>query len=116
MGERVKRMADILRNGASMLGESCPECASPLFKLANEEIYCVQCDRKVVIVKDDEEAARLFSPNILANLENAILQKLHDTHSRVGGEADPAKLDSLMKVVNSCLDALEKIRKLKAAA
>lgn len=58
MTENVKRMADVLRSGAAMLGETCPQCSSPLFKLHTNEIFCVNCNRKILIVKDDAEAVK----------------------------------------------------------
>jgi UPF0148 protein len=38
--ENVKKMAELLRGGSTMLSHSCPDCKTPLFKLTDGEIIC----------------------------------------------------------------------------
>jgi len=44
----IKRMTELLRGGATMLGEHCPLCGSPLFRLRSGEIVCPVHGRVVV--------------------------------------------------------------------
>ncbi len=59
--ENIRRMAEFLRQGATMLDKSCPVCSNPLFRLKNTEIYCPSCEKKVLIAKGDENHESLVS-------------------------------------------------------
>lgn len=70
-----KKMADLLRGGATMLNKACPECNSPLFKVKNEEIFCPICEKKVVIVKKGDEVQEILKDAIVLDKkleENAL--------------------------------------------
>ena len=51
----IQKMALLLREGNTLLSDACPQCNSPLFKMKSGDIYCASCDKKVIIVKGDEE-------------------------------------------------------------
>ena len=51
--QNIKKMATLLRSGATMLDIYCPKCNYILFRLKDDQIYCPICDREVIIVKDD---------------------------------------------------------------
>ena len=70
MGLEVKKMAEALKAGATMLNEACPVCSSPLFKMPSDEIYCLKCNRKVILVKTEEEALKVSKPATLNLLED----------------------------------------------
>ena len=57
--DSMKQMAELLRSGAKMLSQSCPECGSPLFQLKSGEIWCANCQRRVVIVSEGEDVYSL---------------------------------------------------------
>jgi UPF0148 protein len=106
-------MADLLKKGATLTELSCPACASPLFKLRSGEIWCVKCQKRVVIVKEgqtDEEATR---PILLDSLETTVLTKIQAIEKRLKEETDPAQLEKLTATLASLLENLEKIRKMK---
>ena len=115
MSKGIKRMADLLRLGATMLSESCPRCNSPLFKLASGEVYCANCDQKVVIVREGEEAAKAVTPSTLSSLEETVLLKLQEVERKIKSSR-PEGVQSMASIANSLLDVLEKVRKLKKAA
>jgi UPF0148 protein len=107
-------MADLLRSGAVMLKESCPVCATPLFRLG-KDTFCAKCNRPVAIVKSSEDEVRLASQQVLGDLEQTILQKITDLKGAVKNEHEPSSLRSLGEAVNTWLSALEQVRKLKSA-
>jgi len=115
MGEEIRRMADLLKSGATMLKESCPQCDSPLFKLPSGDIYCPTCNRKVVIVKTDEEAVKATAPATLSSLEDTLLVKLQQLEQKIRTESVAENLQTLLSLTNSYLDALEKVRKIREA-
>ncbi len=114
MGAEVKRMADLLRSGATMLQETCPVCATPLFRLG-KDTFCPKCNRPVAIVKSAEEEVRLASQQVLDNLDQAILEKIAELNAAIKNEHALAPLRELGEAVKTYLSALEQIRKLRSA-
>ncbi len=110
----MKQMAELLRSGATMLSYSCPECASPLFRLKTGEIWCANCERRVVIVPEGEEAS-VEAGAQLASLEKAIVDKLASMSGRLTQESDPENLKAVAEVINALLASLERLRKIRKA-
>lgn len=111
MGEDIKRMADLLSKGATMLPEHCPACHSPLFKL-HDEIWCTKCNKRVVIIKKEEEAPKITGPLLLAGIEDVILTKIHEITIQIKAEKNPERLQQLGNLLSTWLEALEKLRKI----
>ncbi|KON30663.1 hypothetical protein AC480_00575 [miscellaneous Crenarchaeota group archaeon SMTZ1-55] len=107
----VKRMADLLKAGATMLFEHCPQCGSPLFKL-NDEVRCLTCDKRVVIVKTGDEIPDVSKADLLSDLEIMVLSKLREVSNYVQEETDVTKLTALGSLLATWLDVLEKVRKI----
>src|SRR3989304_7827231 len=114
MGAEVKRMADLLRSGATMLQETCPVCATPLFRLG-KDTFCPKCNRPVAIVKSAEEEVSLASQQVLDSLEQPILQKIAELNTAIKSEHGLAPLRELGEAVKTYLSALEQTRKLRSA-
>ena len=108
----MKQMADLLRSGATMLSYSCPECASPLFRLKTGEIWCAKCDRRVVIVPEGE-AASVQAGTRLETLERALVDKLVSMGGRLSQETDPENLKAVAEVLDALLASLERLRKIR---
>ena len=108
--ESIKRMADLLKSGATMLFEHCPQCGSPLFKLQHE-IRCPKCDKRVVIVKSGEKIPDVSRSELLSDVESTVLYMLQEISERVRGEKDVSKLESYGSLLSIWLDVLEKVRK-----
>jgi len=109
--EGLKRMADMLRSGATMLADQCPECYSPLFKVGNE-IWCPKCNKRVIKVKAGEEAIEIPRLNILGLLESTVIEKLSQLEEKVKVEKDLVKLNELGLLLSQWLDLLDKIKNL----
>jgi len=110
--ESIKHMADLLKSGATMLFEHCPQCGSPLFKL-QDEIRCPKCDKRVVILKTGEEIPDVSRSELLREVESTVLSKLQEISERVRGEKDVSKLDSYGSLLSIWLDVLDKVRKIQ---
>ncbi|MEM1548942.1 MAG: Sjogren's syndrome/scleroderma autoantigen 1 family protein [Candidatus Methanomethylicia archaeon] len=54
--EKIKEMANLLKEGAKMLSYICPECKVPLFQLKNGVIICPSCKRRAVFSDADVSA------------------------------------------------------------
>ena len=111
MGEDVKRMADWLRSGATMLPNYCPECSSPLFKL-QEKIWCPKCNRRVVIASESETVPlEVKFPLLLANVEETVMEKIRDLNEEIRTEKDAERLQRLGALLTTWLSALEHVKR-----
>ena len=110
--ESIKRMADLLKSGATMLFEHCPQCGSPLFKL-QDEVRCPKCDKRVVIVKAGEKVPDVSKSDLLSDVEDTVLSNLQEVSNLVREEKDVSKLVALGNLLSIWLDVLEKVRKIQ---
>ena len=110
--EVLKRMADMLKQGATMLDLQCPVCSSPLFRLRSGEIWCFNCQKRVVIVREGERLLTAASDILLGSLEETLLEKLRELDQILKNEKDPTKLAELGSVLSNLLDNLEKVRRI----
>ncbi len=72
----VKKMAELLRRGSTMLADSCPQCGSPLFKVS-DDIYCVRCDRRIVYAESEEEVETQAVRTLIPELRKTLISKLN---------------------------------------
>ena len=112
MDIEVKRMAELLKSGAAMLPETCPECGTPLFRKGNET-FCPNCNKPVVIVRSAEQESKLMAERILEDSEQTLLAKIREVNLAMKIEKDPEKLLVYGKALGSWLDAIEKLRRLR---
>jgi uncharacterized Zn finger protein (UPF0148 family) len=54
----IKKMAGLLRSGATMLDLTCPRCENILFKLKDGSIFCPSCEQEVIIQKTSERNSK----------------------------------------------------------
>jgi len=111
----IKRMADLLRQGSTLTGLACPVCASPLFKLKSGDLWCAKCEKKVIVVKEGEEPAKVASSMVLENLEATILSKVQEIQNKMQHEENVDELQKLSKTLAELLENLEKVRRTKRA-
>ena len=111
-GKQIKRMADVLKSGGTMLSDLCPECNSPLFKI-KDEVWCMNCNKRVVIVKEGEPMPDITDLTLLSDIERIIITKLYENSQQIKSETDPIKLKELVSVFSTWLEALERLRKLQ---
>jgi UPF0148 protein len=113
--KHIKRMADMLRQGATLTELACPACASPLFRLRNGDLWCAKCEKKVIIVKEGEDPSKITGSIVLDKLEATLLAKVQEIQNRMQHEENMEELQKLGMVLSGMLENLEKIRKTKRA-
>lgn len=106
-------MADMLRQGSTLTELACPACASPLFRLKDESLWCAKCEKKVVTVKEGEGPSEIRGSMVLINLERTLLVKIQEIQSKMQNEENMEELQKLGTVLSGLLENLEKIRKTK---
>jgi UPF0148 protein len=111
----IKRMADLLRQGAALTDLSCPVCSSPLFRLKDGTLWCAQDEKKVIIVKEGEEPPQTASQANTAydKLEATLLVKIQGIEDKIEKTEDVEEIHKLSTALSELLNSLEKIRRMK---
>lgn len=112
MSEDVKRMADLLKSGATMLSDICPECGSPLFRVKGD-IFCAKCNKPVVYARATGPQATVSQSVLLETVEQTIVGKISETNALLKLEKDPEKMSVYSNLVFGWLSMLEKLRSLR---
>ena len=112
-GEGMREMAELLRSGAKMLSYNCPECSSPLFQLKSGEIWCARCQKRVVIVAEDEDESAATRELLWDSLERTLVEKLSSVNSLLSAEDEPAKMRELAEVVSVLLASVDRLRRFR---
>ncbi len=108
----VKKMAELLRRGATMLADACPQCGSPLFKVS-DDIYCVRCDRRVVYADSDEEVETQAVRTLIPELRTTLIAKLNAMNELVESESDIEALTKLANLMVLLLQSLHSLENMK---
>lgn len=110
--DKVRLMADLLRSGAALTDLSCPVCASPIFRLKSGELWCAQCQKKVVVVKEEEEVREIEISSALSQAESVLLMKVWEINEKLKIEENLEEIKRLSLVMSTLLDNLERIRRI----
>lgn len=105
----MKKMGELLRQGARMLSDTCPECGTPLFQLSNGEIICSMCNRPVRYVKGDTD---LQSEAHKERLEESLRRKIDEVQKLLDEADDPTKMVELTDTLMKLIEALDRAKKL----
>ncbi|MCL5788608.1 MAG: hypothetical protein M1357_02245 [Candidatus Marsarchaeota archaeon] len=107
-----KKIASALMEGGKLLAEACPVCASPLVQRKTGEVFCLSCEKQVVIVSSDEEALGKVTVNsVLYELEELMMRRIKAAIESVkSGEADER---STLENMTLMLDVVKKIKELR---
>ncbi|MEM2337827.1 MAG: Sjogren's syndrome/scleroderma autoantigen 1 family protein [Candidatus Bathyarchaeia archaeon] len=109
--QHIKRMADLLRQGATLTELACPACASPIFKLKNGKLWCAKCEKRVIVVREDAELAKITSTLSLETLEATLLAKIQEIQEKMLHETNVEELQKLGSALSGLLENLERVRK-----
>jgi UPF0148 protein len=108
----IKRMADLLRQGATLTDLSCPVCASPLFRLKDGTLWCAKDEKKVIVVKEGEEPEKT-SGMAYDKLEATLLAKVQEIQNKIQQTENVEELQKLSTALSELLSSLEKVKKMK---
>ena len=104
----LKNMGELLRKGATMLSESCPECNTPLFRLKDGSLICPMCNKPVVIVSADTDVEGIAQQG---SIDQTLLNKVKEIQGKLEAETEPEKINTLLETLMKLLDARERVRK-----
>ncbi len=97
-GDLIRKMADLLRSGAAMLGERCPLCGVPLFRLKSGEVVCPVHGR-VYIVRDESERGLVTAQAALELVERSIASRILSLDLQSLSAEVLEELDRLLRVL-----------------
>ncbi|MHA1958888.1 MAG: Sjogren's syndrome/scleroderma autoantigen 1 family protein [Candidatus Thorarchaeota archaeon] len=107
--EPVKKMGELLRRGATLLAQACPQCGSPLLKVG-EDVYCATCDRRIVIVQSEDEVDAQAVKLILPELRETLLTKMKSLNEIIETEDNVEELTKLANLMILLLQAMQKLQ------
>jgi len=111
--DSVKRMADLLRQGATLTELACPACASPLFRLKDGTLWCAKDEKRVLVVREGADEARVTNSIALDKTEAMLMEKVQELQEKIRKTSDADELQKLGSALSGLLDNIEKIRKTK---
>ena len=109
----VKKMAELLRSGATLLAETCPLCNSPLLRLPSGETVC-PIHGRIFVAKTEEEVAEATVLGILTELEKTISSILNTYIRTLKSEIPDIPDPEIAKTLVYWLEALERVERIKA--
>ncbi len=90
-----------------MLGDACPQCGSPLFKLKSGEVVCPEHGR-VLVVKSEREELKVKEEVIFSQVEDKLIQGLSKVSSKL--EESPEDPEMLTQIIRY-LEAIERLKR-----
>jgi UPF0148 protein len=109
----IKRMADLLRQGATLTDLACPVCSSPLFRLQDGTLWCGKDEKKVIIVKEGEETPKAPTNPAMYKLEATLIAKVENLQGKIERTDDVEELGKLTTALSELLNSLEKVKRMK---
>ena len=109
----IGSMVEMLKQGATLTELACPACASPLFRMKDGELWCAACEKQVIVLKEGESPEKVTRQTRLATLEDTVLAKIRAVEMRIRDEEEVDELKKLNAVLNSLLENLERLKRLK---
>ena len=103
----IRNMAELLKRGATLLNETCPQCNSLLFR-EGENIFCPTCQQRVVIVRDQEEITQIYRDQILSDVFEALSFKVGEVIPEIKKDIGHQRMDLLnyLKELLECMQLL----------
>ncbi len=109
----IKRMADLLRQGATLTDLACPVCSSPLFRLQDGTLWCGKDEKKVILVKEGKESTKTTTNVAFDALEATLMAKVQDLQTKIQKTDNIEELEKLANALSELLNSLEKVKRMK---
>ncbi|HVP23710.1 MAG TPA: Sjogren's syndrome/scleroderma autoantigen 1 family protein [Conexivisphaerales archaeon] len=110
---RQKLMAEMMRRGATLLQEPCPECGGILLRFKGKDI-CPSCSGLTSVEELDELEASAPAPApVTAQPKfkaDAVSKVLEESLAHLAKEKDPAKRLKLLQVIKLCAEVLKLLK------
>jgi UPF0148 protein len=102
--DKMKLAVELVRKGATMLGEPCPKCGGVKVSY-HGRVYCTGHEDLSSVV-----ATETVSMDVtLAGMKETLLSKLSEATSSLGQENDTVKQEQLVSLMTKYYDLLAKL-------
>jgi UPF0148 protein len=102
--DKMKIAVELVRKGATMLGEPCTKCGG--IKVSyHGKVYCTGHEDLSSVVT----AETVSTDTVLAGMREVLLSKLNEAVSMLGQEGNGAKQEQLVSLMAKYYDLLEKL-------
>ena len=101
-----KLMADMLRRGATLLREPCPECGGILLRYQGKDI-CPSCSGITSMEELEALAPKAAPPKGRADV---VIKVLDETLAQLAKDKDPARRLKLLEVAKSSAELLKLLK------
>jgi len=108
----AKKMAQLIRAGATLTSYTCPVCGTPLLRLKTGEYYCANCDKPVVVVRSDAEEKEVMIRYGLMNIRDTLYERLVMINNELKDTKDIDRINDLVKSMILLLDAYDRVTKI----
>lgn len=109
----IKRMAELLRQGATLTDLACPQCSSPLFRLQDGTLWCGTDEKRVLLLKEGEEPPKVTISPAMDKLEATLMAKVTDLQDKIQHTENVEELTKITTALGDLLDNLEKVKRIK---
>ena len=109
----IKRMADLLRQGATLTDLACPACSSPLFRLKDGTLWCGVDEKKVIVIKEGEEPSKPTANTAMDKLETTLMSKVENLQAKIEQTNNVEEIGRLTATLSELLNSLEKVKRVK---
>ncbi len=75
------------------------------------ELWCAQCKKRVVVVREGATPAEETGTISLTKLESTLLTKIGEIEGKIRDEKDPKRLERWGRLLSTLLENLEKVRR-----
>lgn len=98
--DSIKKGADLLvKHKGTMTDIPCPICHDPIFRLKDNSMICVNCDKKVIWEKDVDNSSP-ESDNKTGKLQSVISKKISQLESQLLEETNHDKILEIAELIN----------------
>jgi UPF0148 protein len=110
----IKKMAKLLREGATMMDKSCPKCGNLIYRLPNKKIICPSCNSEIIIQNDtplqQSQSSDISSkPQSFVPLLNTLQIKLEYLTQKLQNETDFSQIERIINILEKTINIYEKI-------
>ena len=111
----VKKIANLLQEGAIILNKTCPKCNTLIYRLPNKKIICPSCNSEIIIQKEEspmQDSINNTADSKMHNFEEllrTILSKIDILNKKLQVEVDYSQMDKILTILEKLLSLYEKI-------
>jgi len=112
LSDPIKKAALLLKEGATMLPETCPFCGSPLYKLKDGRIVCPIHGEIRKMQKTATEGEKKDVNDVLNDVVETIAERLSSVLSReyTNTKEEAQELKLWLEALNLALEAKKKVK------